>query len=342
VYEALRIGTAADLWGDIPYSQALAINQIPKLDPQAQVYTAVQAVLDSAIANLASGKGAGPTAVDFVFGNDPQKWMAAAHTLKARFYMHTSRAADSLAVFQKVIQEAQLGIHDPANEWIAQFTSTTGEQSLYYNFLNSRQGDIEPDSVLIAILMSRNDQKLLAQYFIPNPDPACRGIYVGSTPGQSATCVSSFNINKDTPVPMVTAAENEMLLAEAQYRSGQAAQALATLNAFRGKVGYAPVAASGAGILIAILQEKYVRLYLNPEVYFDYLRTCYPNFQVPYAQTAGAAYVPARLPYGYSERIANRNIPDPGSQPLANANFPKNLKDPTGAVCYGQASRPGP
>jgi hypothetical protein len=76
-------------------------------------------------------------------------------------------------------------------------------------------------------------------------------------------------------------------------------------------------------------------------VYFDYLRTCYPNFQIPYAP-ASAPYVPARFPYGYSERIANRNIPDPGDQPLANANFPKNLTDPTGATCIGQVNRPGP
>jgi hypothetical protein len=136
----------------------------------------------------------------------------------------------------------------------------------------------------------------------------------------------------------VTAAENDMILAEAQYRTGQSAAALLTLNAFRAKIGYTPVNPTGVGILTAILQEKYVRLYLNPEVYFDYLRTCYPNFQIPYAKLT---YVPGRLLYGFTERIANPNIPTVSDQKLANTAFPKNLKDPTGAVCYGQANRPG-
>jgi hypothetical protein len=250
--------------------------------------------------------------------------------------MHTSRASDSVATFGKAIAEAQKGIQDPSGDWIVTFTSTAGEQNLYANFLNSRAGDIEPDSLFIGVLLSRNDSQLLSQYYTPRP--GCN--YAGSTPTNGGgPCVSDFNLSVTTPMPMVTAAENWMILAEAQYRTGQQAQALATLNAYRAKVGYSAVAASGVNILMDILQEKYVRLYLNPESYFDYLRTCYPNF--PIASYAKIPYVPARFPYGYSERIANSNIPDPSDQPLANANFPKNAVDPTGATCYGQANRPG-
>ena len=83
-----------------------------------------------------------------------------------------------------------------------------------------------------------------------------------------------------------------------------------------------------------------MRLYLNPEVYFDYLRTCYPNFPIDYA-SGSHKYVPGRMPYGYSERIANTNVKSVSQQPFANANFPKNAKDPTGAACAGQVDRPG-
>src|SRR5436190_3595723 len=85
VYEAFVVGTAADLWGDIPYREAVGSVATPTLDPQMQVYGDVQSVLDSAIINLGSGIGAGPSGADLVYGGNTAKWIAAAHTLKARF-----------------------------------------------------------------------------------------------------------------------------------------------------------------------------------------------------------------------------------------------------------------
>src|SRR5918994_7199518 len=50
VYEALVIGMAASIWGDIPYREgADSTNLTPAFDPQLQVYADVLAQLDSAI-----------------------------------------------------------------------------------------------------------------------------------------------------------------------------------------------------------------------------------------------------------------------------------------------------
>src|SRR5260370_3744274 len=58
VLEAMLIGNAADLWGDIPYSQAVVASIAnPIFDTQLSVYTRLLAALDTAIANI---KGAGP------------------------------------------------------------------------------------------------------------------------------------------------------------------------------------------------------------------------------------------------------------------------------------------
>ena len=66
VYEALVIGMAASIWGDIPYREAAdSTNQTPAFDPQLQVYSDVLAQLDSAIFFLAAAQGppnAGPPA----------------------------------------------------------------------------------------------------------------------------------------------------------------------------------------------------------------------------------------------------------------------------------------
>ncbi len=62
VLEAWFIGTAADVWGDVPYSQAAdSTVATPALDPQQQVYAALQTTLDAAIASMnASSPGRQP------------------------------------------------------------------------------------------------------------------------------------------------------------------------------------------------------------------------------------------------------------------------------------------
>ncbi len=51
VMDAMALGLAADLWGDVPYVEALQYPKIakPKFDAQASVYATVQSLLDSAI-----------------------------------------------------------------------------------------------------------------------------------------------------------------------------------------------------------------------------------------------------------------------------------------------------
>ena len=88
VIEAHAVGTGASLFGDIPYSEAnnLEISD-PVFDSQLDVYRDVITLLDSAISDLNSA-GSGAIAEDIYFGGNKQKWIEAAYTLKARFYLH--------------------------------------------------------------------------------------------------------------------------------------------------------------------------------------------------------------------------------------------------------------
>ena len=52
VLEAMDIGFAADVWGDIPYADAVGANTTPKFEPQMQVYADLLALLDKAIADI--------------------------------------------------------------------------------------------------------------------------------------------------------------------------------------------------------------------------------------------------------------------------------------------------
>jgi len=83
VVEAWMIGTDADIWGDIPFSQAdsFSLYPTPALDPQQTVYSDVQNLLSRGIANLTTGVGVGPEEFDLVYGGDPDKWIASGKNL---------------------------------------------------------------------------------------------------------------------------------------------------------------------------------------------------------------------------------------------------------------------
>ncbi len=94
--EAYLITSLVDFFGDIPYSEALRIDegtQNPVLDSGAEVYAAALDLLDQAIVNFNSNPAANPVN-DFFYSNDYDKWVRAANTLKLKLYV-TSRLVDS-------------------------------------------------------------------------------------------------------------------------------------------------------------------------------------------------------------------------------------------------------
>jgi starch-binding outer membrane protein, SusD/RagB family len=144
--------------------------------------------------------------------------------------------------------------------------------------------------------------------------------------------------------PLVTAQENDLIWAEAAYRTGATGPAQTQLNNARAiaaslcsaETGSScvipPVAASGSALLKAILTEKYVAEFQNIEAYNDYKRTCFPNL----TPTVTGLIVPARFFYDTSERQTDTSIPDPAAQPTRNANDPANATDDFGNACKGQ------
>jgi hypothetical protein len=353
VLEALYIGTAADIFGSIPYSTALT--PVPTYDTQAQVYTEVQATLDSAITDLNSAPStvnAGPLA-DFFFGNDYTKWIALANTLKARFYMHTARTGTTTydaAILDSVIKYAQIGIADTLGNFSTTHTGTPGEQNLFFSFLFSRQGDVQPSSMHINLIKQAGETGLLAVYYKPNSIDST----FGSAPDASLPGVASFATVATTPVPIVTYVENQMLLAEANLINGTSVGGtpINILNGVRALYGGAALASSGAVLHENIIREKYIHAFFNLEVWDDYLRTCYPNVPATANMISPGGstlpYVPARLPIGITEQSANSNVPAtiPSGLPMngnngANPTNPQNLVDLVGAACTGQVNRPG-
>ena len=106
IIEAHAFGTGASLWGDIPYSEA-GISEIedPIFDPQVNVYNSAIALLDEGI-NTLNGATSEPIDEDIYFNGNKDNWIAAAYTLKARFYLHQKDYSNALSAAQNGISSA--------------------------------------------------------------------------------------------------------------------------------------------------------------------------------------------------------------------------------------------
>jgi hypothetical protein len=340
VYEAYEVGMLASVFGDIPYSQAADTFKTPILDKQADVYAAVQAKLDEAIADLSSNTGAGPGAIDFAFGGNTAKWIAVAHTLKARFYMHWAEV--DAGNYGKALTEAAQGIQASSGDWVAKHSSSATETNLWNQFNIARAGYISSGEFLVSTLQARSDPRL-QRYFTtaaggyagqyvgapPGPRPLAGG---GAYPGPSA---SQMNDAAGSPgnvayaQPFVTCAENYFIMAEAQYQTGAADATVRTsldnaiaCDAARKGVNLATEQAAndaltGTALFNEIMLQKYMALFLNIDVWNDYKRTCQPAIT-----TWNGEAIPARLIYSATERTTNPNIPPTNEQPVRNANDP--------------------
>ncbi len=315
IYEAWLIGTAADLWGDVPYSEADGTVATPKLDKQMAVYAAVETLLSSAITNLSAGVGAGPGAADLVYAGSSGKWIDFAHTLKARYFLHQAELTPSN--YASALAEAQLGIKK-GNDYLAFHSSTPTESNLWYQFqVVDRSGYMLAGEALVDTLKNRADPRL-ALYYAKNG----AGQYVGSKPGQNldatASDLSDARLDPAFRQPLVTWRENQLIIAEAASKTGNDVAALAALNAVKTDVGVPQVVLAGAALYAEIMTEKWIEDFQKIEVFQDYNRSCLPVL-VP---APGKAAIPGRLIYPDVERNSNPNIPDPSGQPARNQNDP--------------------
>ncbi len=351
-YEALIMEAAADYWGDIVYKrngvlQAVQSNiPTPALERQDSVYADLQILLDSAIVNLA-GAGAGPGLTDLVYGGNTARWSAMAHTLKARIAMHQRNYA--LAV-----TETALGITSKAGDYNGYASATTGEENGWFQFRRNRGTDISAGDTLVTMMAARADTVRMKAYFArwirPQgagvPAPVDTGIFKGAKPGDEDDGTQSWlSAARGGPAfrqPWVTYDENQLIRAEALALAagGSDAAALAALQAYKTANGLTfnfAAPATGAALRQEIMNEKFIALFQNPEVWSDYKRTCTPNLRPNPTAVAPDNKIPMRLFYDTGERQTNPNIPLPSAQP--SRNFVDRPGAPTpysGGACLAQ------
>lgn len=345
VWEALVMGFVADMYGDATYSQAVNGDEFPQpvLDAQADVYAALQTLLDGAIADLQSGEGAVGD-LDLSLGGDAALWVGVANTLKARLYLHTAEVnpsayqqALSTLCTGTTLSSCTKGIQSSAGDLNQYHSGASGEENIWWQFIaRDRDSYMRPGKFLVDLMNARNDPRR-AEYFTLNAS----GQYAGAAPGEGlSNAISNLGparLDPDYDQPILTYEETLAIIAESAYRTGNEALAREALNALIATYGGTPVGGglSGTALLLRILEEKYIALFQNYEVYNDWKRTCYPNLSP--ATQAYQGNIPARFTYPVPERSSNPdNIPDAGAQPRRNANDPVTATAPDGSACIAQ------
>lgn len=147
--------------------------------------------------------------------------------------------------------------------------------------------------------------------------------------------------------PLITYVENQLILAEATYRGTgtgtNVAGAQPYLDAARanpkyGPQEFSPLPGTLPATLQNIMEEKYLALFLNPEVWSDFKRTCFPYLAPAPTQVDGeepGLEIAGRVPYGLSEINTNgANLPSGPTSRSRNANDPN--------ACPRYTYAPGP
>lgn len=339
VLRAMALGTAAGLWGDIPFAEA-GVPEIenPAFEGQVAAFESTQALLDQAIDNLQAGTGRPVAGSDIHFDGSPAPWLEVANTLKARYYLHAKDYA-------RAYEFAQKGISSPANSLNGPHGDAVDNSNLNFQFfaIQSRQSDLIVSPFMASLLDGDAASSPDINNYRGNAktNEAGRYGYLFRTTdlGVQPNTVNGFAA-QSAPSPMVTYEENLLILAEAGYRTAGFEVGLGHLNDFRAYLnggGYFASAggssiqydaytaadfesggmenadglSAGDALLREILEERYITFFGLIEGFNDTRRTEGETaVRVPVEPNVGDQ-LPQRFLYPTTEIDRNLNVPTP-------------------------------
>ncbi len=332
VLEALSAGTAASLYGDVPFDELSSVEfPNPRFESQSEVYGKIQSLLDEAITNLNAGTGRPVTNSEIFFDGDPAAWIEVAYTLKARFYMHTQEYGLAYAA-------AQNGISGEDHSMLAPFGTAIEASNLNWQLfeLETQGNDIAISDFLVGMVdpssaSYRGNAKT-------NETARFEFLFQSSTNGFQLNTTENGFAGQTTPSPIVTFQENLLILAEAGARTESFATGLGHLNDFRtymssggymlganaadiqydaydaadfdnGGIENTDGISSDNALLREIMEERYITLLSQIEVFNDVRRTMNESdVRVPVQPNSGNQ-LPQRFLYAQSEIDRNENLP---------------------------------
>lgn len=325
VLVAYTLGTLTDLYGDIPYSDALNGESnvtTPQYDSQQEIYNSIFTLLDAAIVDLSKDETENLIAVqsDVIYGGDIASWIAAANAIKARHTLQLSKKNGASAYTDAL---ALVGSAIASNAGDMEVPWETANANPIYQFMDQRT-DVRMCATLIDPMLAINDPRL--PYYSSDLDVNGDVVgYVGSSPGsanEAASMLGSYIAAADAPSVLISFAEMKFIEAEAAFQTGDKDAAVAAYIA-GAEASVSKVtggadnetwldanirsATAGSLTLEQIMMQKYYALYAQNQVYADWRRTGFPVLGL--AAGATQTEIPRRFPYPQDEKIYNPNTP---------------------------------
>jgi hypothetical protein len=329
ILKAFYFMRMTDIWGDIPYSEALkgSAAYSPKYDKQEDIYTALFKELTEAVAQIKESEAG--VVGDVIFSGDMAAWKRFANTTRLAMAVRLSKASPATGKTQYAAA-------------LAAGVISSNAQNINYKFIAGDPNNYNPwyDNYSVS---NRNDyaiSKTMTDYMEPKADPRlpifgevlASGFVKGLPYGRNAAVnipaaysrIGAAFRGQGSPLPIYNYAEVLFLQAEAAklgYVTGGDTEAEAKYKAaikaswemygvfdqakYNTYVANSAVAYSSATAHKQILTEKWVHNYLSSwETWADWRRTGFPVLTAA-ADASDSRGIPYRLGYSPTEASLN-------------------------------------
>jgi hypothetical protein len=179
VLEVYSYAQLLEIFGDVPYSEALDIDNIyPKYDDALTVYKDLITRLSADVAGMDDSQGSFGDA-DLYMGGDVAMWKKFANSLKVRIGI-TIADADA-ATAKSAVESAYAGAFAPNDVCQLVYLDETNSNPLYQDMIQSGRHDFIPANTIVDLMNTFADPRRPA-YFTEFD-----GAYLGGTYGESSS-----------------------------------------------------------------------------------------------------------------------------------------------------------
>ncbi|RNI25891.1 SusD/RagB family nutrient-binding outer membrane lipoprotein [Rufibacter latericius] len=324
VLEVYAWSVLVNTYGDIPYSQALDINNVqPVYDDDVEIYDDLFTRLDAAINSLSQNQdNNGLGNADLFYGGDLEMWLKFANSLKLRMGITIADVNETKA--RTVVEAAAPNVFTSSDEDARLvYTPNVPTANPVYDELRQRDDNVAADT-FIDVLVDLEDPRL-DEFFRPAPEGENEGKYVGGVYGDLNNYVdvaqpSDLVREPDAPGILLSYTEVEFLLAEAALRGfnvpGTAEQhytaaiTSSIVNDWGGTQAEATAYLQQPEVMLntsnwkqSIGMQKWIALYNQPvEGWKEWRRLDYPQLEAP---ELAQSEIPLRFPYPATEQNLN-------------------------------------
>ncbi len=216
------------LWGNIPYTSALDINNIlPSYDDALTIHKDLLKRIDADIAALNTDNGSLGSA-DIIYGGDVASWKAFANGLKVKMAIQIADVSSEASLVSTAINSAKDGTFTSSDEDAVfhYLSGTPNTNPLYVDLTLSGRLDYVAANTLIDKMKELKDPRI-SHYFDSNlgvDDATGNTIYIGGKYGHSAAYGNFSHINPAIstsptfPNKLMSYSEIQFYLAEAAAR----------------------------------------------------------------------------------------------------------------------------